>query len=119
MTQYVNSVTLEVDGKDVSDFKSVTIGETEIHRQVKAMNKTGHAKVTRRHTLNVEYLVPVEEPEVVWEDVANARVSVVYENGSRKTFTGVHVLKVGEEKIDAENDVTKTIELGAEGMVVE
>jgi hypothetical protein len=119
MTQYVNSVTLDVNGKDVSNFKSITIGETEIFRQVKAMNKTGHAKVTARHSLSVEYLVPVEDPEVKWSEVADARVSVVYENGKRKTFTGVYVLKVGEEKIDSENDVTKTIELSAEGMVVE
>lgn len=119
MTQYVNSVTLEVAGKEVTDFKSVTISEVEIHRQVKAMNKTGHARVTQRHGLSVEYLVPLSDPEVDWEDVADARVSVVYENGKRKTYTGVYVLKVGEEKIDQDNDVTKTIELGAEGMVKE
>ena len=41
-------------------------------------------------------------------------MTVEYDNGKRVTFTGVYTLKIGEAKIDGENETTKAIELGAE-----
>jgi hypothetical protein len=119
MSEYVSKVLLDVNGQSIDDFQSVSIKETEIHKTVNLMNKTGHTKVTPRHAVDVEYVVPETDSEFDWESVSDGRLSIEYGNGKRTTFTGVYVLKVGEAKADGETEMVKTIELGAEGRIDE
>ncbi|MCD4675342.1 MAG: hypothetical protein K8S18_05015, partial [Desulfobacula sp.] len=66
----------------------------------------------------VDYVVP-KEGEFGWATVKDGRLSVEFENGQRTTFTGVYVLKIGEAKVDGENELVRTIELGAKKRVKE
>lgn len=112
MGEYVNRVTLDVNGKTIEDFKTFTENERELYRQVKLMNTTGHMKTTPRYGCKVDYVVPAENP-FDWEGVAGGRLTVEYDSGMRITFTDVYTLKIGETKTDGENDVVQSIELGA------
>lgn len=117
--EYVTRCTLDVNGQSIEDFKSVTEGEIELHKQVNLMNKTGHAAVTARHGVTVDYVVPLDAPEFDWEGVAGGTLSIEFENGKRTTYTGVYVLKIGEQQVDGEDETVRTIELGAEKRLVE
>lgn len=119
MSEYVTSVLLDVNGQSIDDFQSVSIKEVDIHKQVNLMNKTGHAKVTPRYAVDVDYVVPETDSEFEWESVSDGRLSIEFLNGKRVTFTGVYILKVGEAKADGETEMVKTIELGAEGRINE
>lgn len=118
MSEYVNRVALDVNGTTIEDFKTFTENEIELYKQVKLMNKTGHMPVTGRYGCKVDYVVP-DETEFDWASVVGGRLTVEYDSGKRVTFTGVYTLKVGEGRIDGENETTKTIELGAEERTVE
>jgi hypothetical protein len=117
--EYVSRVFLDVNGQSIADFKSATENERELHKQVNLMHKTGHTKVTTRYGVQVEYVVPETAEEYDWDSVSDGRLTIEYENGNRITFTGVYVLKIGEAKADGDNEMTKTIELGAEKRIVE
>lgn len=119
MSEYVSRVLLDVNGQSIEDFKSVTEKEVEINKPVNLMNKTGFMKVTARYAVDVEYVVPETASEFDWESVSDGRLSIEYMNGKRITFTGVYVLTAGEAKADGENEMTRTINLGATGRVVE
>ncbi|MBI5550748.1 MAG: hypothetical protein HY911_04515 [Desulfobacterales bacterium] len=119
MTEFVNKCYLDVNGRSIEDFKAVTEREQEYFRQVNLMNKTGHAAVTTRYGASVDYVVPETEAEFDWTSVRDGRLTIEYMNGKRITYTGVYVLKVGEGKIDGENEKVQTIELGAEKRLVE
>ena len=112
--EYCSKVTLEVNGKTITDFKSFTEKEVQYYKQVSLMNKTGHMAVTPRHAVSVEYVKPTSG-EFDWASVKSGRLSVEYENGQRVTYTGVYILTKGEEKTDGDNEITRTIDLGAEG----
>ena len=118
MGEFVNSVTLDVNGQEITEFKTFTEDERELAKPVKLMNGTGFMDVTARHGCKVDYVVP-EEDEFDWDSVKNGRLSVEFASGQRVTFTGVYTLKVGAAKLDGENEVVKTIELGAKKRVKE
>jgi len=117
MPEYVSQVLLEVNGQEISDFKSVTEGEVEINKEVKLMNKTGFASATPRYGAEVEYVVPSDAPEFDFEGVKNGTLTIDKQNGVRVTYTGVYCLKVGSTKYDGDNEVTRTINFGAAGRV--
>ena len=120
MTIYVTKVYLEVDGKNIADFKSVTEPEREVFKPVPVMDGTGYARMTQRYNpITVEYVVPETSAEVDWESVENGRLTIERMNGKRITYTGVYVLKIGEAKADGENEMVQNIELGATDRVVE
>lgn len=117
MSEYVSRVLLEVNGQEISDFKSVTEGEVEISKEVKLMNKTGFTGSTPRYGAEVEYVVPEDAPEFDFESVKNGTLTIDKMNGVRVTYTGVRCLKVGSTKYDGDNEATKTINFGASGRV--
>lgn len=118
MSEFVARVRLEVNGQEITDFSAVTEKEYDLAVQVKLMGGTGHARVTPRYQVSVDYEVPVAG-EFDWDSVQDARLTIEYVNGRRKTYTGVWVLKVGEGKADGEKQVTKTIDLSASGLIKE
>lgn len=112
--EYINRCILAINGQNIEDFKSFTDNERELARPVNLMNKTGHCTVTQRPGCKVDYVVPLDADEFDFESVKDGVLVVEYENGKRKIFTGVRTLKIGEEKIDGDNEVVRTIEFGAE-----
>ncbi|MDA8137926.1 MAG: hypothetical protein M0036_04660 [Desulfobacteraceae bacterium] len=119
MSEYVNRCVLAINGQNIEDFKTFTEIERELSRRVNLMNKTGHCSVTQRPGCMLDYVVPLDGVEFDFEGVKDATLTVEYENGLRKIFTGVRTLKIGEEKIDGDNELVKTIEFSAEKRRVE
>jgi hypothetical protein len=115
--EYVTKVSLEVNGQEITDFKSVTEGERELRKKIKLMNKTGFVKTTPDFTVQVEYMLPTDDPEFDFESVENGTLTIDKENGVRITYTGVSTLKIGEAKYDGENEMTQVIDLGATGRI--
>ena len=113
MAEYISRAFLTINGNKVVDFKAVSEGEYEVFRQIKLMTTTGHAKVTPRYTVEVDYVVPLVN-EFDWSTLQNGTLNIQYEDGWTSTYTGVHTLKIGAAKSDGENDVVKVISLGAE-----
>lgn len=118
MTEYIAKCTLDVNGTQIEDFKAFTDNEQELHKPVNLMNKTGFFATTPRPGCKVDYVVP-KEGEFDWSTVKDGRLSVEFENGKRVTFTGVYTLKIGEAKVDGDNELTRSIELGATKRVKE
>jgi hypothetical protein len=115
MGTYLARIELAIDGRAITDFKSATIKELEKFKVVKLMHKTGHIEQTLRHGVDVEYVVPTVGA-IDFLNVRNGTLTIIPEGGAAPIiFTGVYVTKVGAEKYDGENEVTKTIELSAEG----
>lgn len=117
--EYINRCILAVNGRNIDDFKSFTDNERELAKPVNLMNKTGHCAVTQRPGCKVDYVVPLDGEEFDFESVKDGTVTADYENGKRVIFTGVRTLKIGEDKIDGENELVRTIEFGAEKRRVE
>ncbi len=113
MSEYVSQVALEVNGQEITDFASVTEKEVEIRKVVKLMNKRGVVGVIPEYGIAVEYVVPKDVDEFDFESVSDGTLTIDYENGVRKQYTGVYTLKVGETKHDGDKESTRTIDLVA------
>jgi len=111
--EYVSQVLLEVNGQSIEDFKSVTEKEVEVRKVVPLMKKIGVVGTRSQYGIDVEYVVPKDAPEFDFDAVADGTLTIDLENGTRKQFSGVYTLKVGETKYDGENEATRTIELVA------
>jgi hypothetical protein len=117
MPEYVSQVLLEVNGQEITDFKSVTDKEVEIAKPVNLMNKTGFTAATARYAVEVEYVVPLDAPEFDFSGVRNGTLTIDKMNGVRETYTGVYTLKIGAAKYDGDKETTRNIDLGATGKV--
>lgn len=114
MSEYVSGVTLEVNGQEITDFKTVTEGGRTLRKQVALMNKTGHVNVTPRHTVSVDYVVPKDAPEFDFDAVVGGTLTIDKGNGRRIQYGGVCTLEIGESKYDGDNEVVRAISLSAE-----
>ena len=107
--EYVRKVSLEINGQEITDFKTVTQGERTLRVPVKLMGKTGFAKITQRPTCSLDYVVPKDNPEFDFDSVEDGTLTIDYENGTRVTYNGVCTEKIGQMKHDEENDLVKEI----------
>ena len=110
---YVSKVLLEINGKNITDFKSVEEREYELHKTVNLMNTTGHISTKERYGVTVDYVVPSDTEEFDFTEVKGGTITIDYQNGTRVRYTGVYVLKIGALKHDGDNESTKTIEFSA------
>ncbi|OGQ60741.1 MAG: hypothetical protein A3J24_06420 [Deltaproteobacteria bacterium RIFCSPLOWO2_02_FULL_53_8] len=113
--EYVSLVKLEVNGKNIDDFKSVEEEEIELNKEVNLMHKTGSVGVTQRYKVNVDYVVPKDSPEFDFAAVKDGTLTIDYDNGTRIQFTGVTVLKIGATSFDGEKEATRKISFMATG----
>lgn len=111
MDEAISTVTLEVNGKKVTNFKSVTEKGVTHRRQIDLRRKTVFKQQQPRYGLTVEWCEIDGEPEVVWEDVQNGSLTIEYESGRRKTYPEVTCLSTGDLKDDDEGDPIRSIEL--------
>lgn len=119
MAQYVNRVSLEVNGSLFEDFESFTDNSVTKNKQVNLMNKTGHAAMTPRYGFSVNVKKAFVKAPVDLENVHGGTCTVEYENGERSTYGGVYTLETGDGTVDGETELTKTITFGAETKVDE
>lgn len=119
MARYVARITLEVNGEEITDFSSFSESTVSRHVQVELMNKTGHAEMTPRRQVTVDYVVPRDTAEFDWSSVSDGTLTVEYENGTRKTWGGVYTLDLGDLSYDGTAGATRTVTLGAESYTEE
>ena len=112
--EYVTQILLEINGKSITDFKSVTEGERELYGPVKLMNTTGHGRKLERPTAKVDYVIPSDTPEFDFTQVKGGTLTIDRQNGTRIKYTGVYTIKIGEAKYDPEAECTvKQIDFSA------
>jgi len=111
--EYVNLVTLEVNGQSIDDFQSVTEKEVELRKEVRLVNKSGVVKITPRYGASVDYVVPKSGPEFDFESVEDGTLTIDLENGVRKQYTGVYTTKIGDAKYGEDKEVVRTIDFVA------
>ena len=112
--EFINQILLEVNGKSITDFKTVTEGERELYAPVKLMNGTGHSKKQERPTVKVDYAIPSDTPEFDFTTVKGGTLTIDRQNGTRIKYTGVYTTKIGEAKYDAEAEcVIKAIDFSS------
>lgn len=111
--EYVSQVLLEINGKSITDFKNVEEKDYELHKTVNLMNTTGHITTKPRYGVNLEYVIPKDTPEFDFSQVKGGKIVIDYQNGTRVSYSGVYVLKIGAAKHDGEKETTKTIEFSA------
>jgi hypothetical protein len=114
--EYVDRCTLECNGQAIEDFKAFKEGAVVHRKAVNLMHKTGFSSQTPRHTFSVDYVVPTAGTEYDFAAVENGRLTVTYEGGRRRTYTGVSCGQIGESTVDGENAMTRTIDFIADGM---
>lgn len=120
MPEYVSKITLDINGQQITNFKSATEKEVELGKEVPLMNETGFIDKTPRYGVALEYIIPKDTPEFDFTTVKNGRLTIDRGgNAGRITYTGVTRLKIGESKYDGENEVTKTIDFGATDRIPE
>ncbi len=112
--EYASKVTLEVNGQQIDDFNSVTEKEIEIFKEVKLMNKVGVVRVIPKYGIQAEYVIPKDAPEFDFEAVEDGTLTIDLENGTRKQYSGVYVLKIGDTKYDGDKEATQTIDFIAQ-----
>ncbi len=113
MSEYVSTVTLEVNGQKITDFKTVTEKEVELHKAVNLMNHTGVMSTTPRYGVEVDYVIPKGVAEFDWRTLKDGTLTIDHQDGRRVTFSGVYPGKIGAAKYDSENEVVRTIDLVA------
>lgn len=115
--EYVNRVLLEVNGQEITDFDSFTEGERDLAGQVKLMNKTGTVQLLERPSCSLEYVIPKDAPEFDFTAVVDGTITVDYQNGTRKTYTGVRTAKIGATKFGDDKAASRTIDFFAAKLV--
>ncbi len=110
--EYVELVTLEVNGAEITDFNKVSENDYEVRRAVNLMNKTGFTKTTPRYGVKVEYVIPKSQTPFNFNEVENGTLTIDRGNGKRITYGGVFTTKIGEASY-GEKEATQSIELGA------
>jgi len=111
--EYVSQVTLEIDGKKITDFASVQEGKYEVYKRVKLMSGKGHIKVAPDHSVTLEYKIPKDTPEFDFNSVRAGKIVIDYDNGTRVTYSGVYTEEIGEAKHTGDDASTKTIVFSA------
>jgi len=108
----ITKITFEINGVQFKNFASFTENARVSSRQVFLMNSTTFAPMLVRHTFSLDR-TRVTDDDFEFDGLKNATVTIEYEGGERVTFSGVHVIEVGSETADGENDLVSTIEFGA------
>lgn len=115
MSLFVSRVTLVVGGKEIDTFSEITEPDVEYNKPIDLMNGTGHIAVTQRYKgIKVKYIVPSDEPEFDFSSVEDETLVIVYENGTRRTYSGVYTNKVGNETYKDGSETVRDVELSAE-----
>jgi len=111
--EYVSRVLLEVNGQQIEDFDSVEEKEVETAKPVELMNTTGFIDLLERYGVNVEYIIPKDNPEFDFRSVKDGTLTIDRQNGTRITFSGVRATKIGNAKYDGKDAAKRSIEFHA------
>ncbi len=116
--QYVSRISLEINGQEIDEFSKCSEGEVEYARQVKLMNGTGFCNTVPRFEVDVDYVIPFGSPEFDFTQLTagnSGTLTVDRQDGTRITFSGVTLLKMGRLDYNEEKEAFRTVTLGATG----
>ncbi len=118
--QYARTVILTLNGVRIRGIKGFREPNVSLWDPVDTMDDTGAAEKTARYKdMEIDYIVPVTDPEYDWEAVNDARLTVEYPSGKRHTYTGVYPSEVGGAKLDGEGDAIREVKLFAADRIKE
>jgi len=119
MDKYVSTITLIVNGQEITDWKTVEEKARTPRKQVNLAKKTGVMNVTQRYGVTMDYAVPADKPEFDFESLEDATLVIDLENGRLITYTGVATLEIGATKYDGDNEAVRTIDFVAGNRIEE
>lgn len=119
MAEYISKIEVEINGETITAFSGFTESTITRNIQVELMNTTGHAAITVRRQVSLDYVIPRDSAEFDFSDVKGGTVTVEYENGVRKTWGGCYTLEEGDTTYGTTDAATKTVTLGAESYATE
>ena len=109
----VTRCSVEIDGTPVTFFKNFKEHSREIRKMAKIMKGSVVIDKTPEHTFSIDYVKPKGKP-IDWASFTDGTVTVELEGAERVTFEESSCLTLGEYTADDENEMTQTIEFGAE-----
>ena len=115
----VKVAALEINGKNIEDFNSVTINAYTVSKQVNLMNKTNIGLMTPRYTVGIGFVEPAAGLPLDVKNIRNGTITIEYDNGKRITYGGVYTAEVGEGTIDGESELDYTVTYNAESRTEE
>lgn len=118
MGKLVTRCKVEVDGIPVKFFKNFKEHTRTVGKMVKLMGGSTPIDQTPEYTFSIDYAKPKGKP-TDWNLFKGGTVTVDIEDAERVTFEVASTLSVGEYTADDENEMTQTIEFGAERRVEE
>ena len=95
-------------------FIACWIGYAQFAEHEARSNKSLLAVTNRYKGLKVKYVIPSDGPEFDFTKVEDGTLTIVYENGTRRTYSGVYVNKVGGETYKDGSETVRDVELSAE-----
>lgn len=123
LQEYVGSIVLEVDGRDV-ECTSFSPKETTGRQAVKTMNRhrrvSGYSEGLTSYDLTVSVPIPADGDEIDWSGVTGAKL-VIYPasgRGKRTAYTDCVVTEVGDS-YQVEGEAKRDLTLFATGKVKE
>ncbi len=116
MDEYVSKIILDVNGQQIEDFEEITEPEQELRKRVDLANKTGFCRVTARLEGTLKYVIPNGRPAFNWNSLENGTLIVTHLDGTRISYTGVSVLKVGKPVKGKDEAATQDIDWLASGL---
>jgi hypothetical protein len=114
MSTYITRASLDVNGTEITDFKSITEKTSAMGKVVPLMYKTGSAALTERWSGEIDYVVPNDTTPFVFEGVFGATLNITYDSGDQSLYGGVRVIEVGDRVVDGENELIQKIHWMAE-----
>lgn len=116
LKEYVGSITLEVDGKEI-DVATVSPTTNTGKRSVKVMNRmrtiAGFSRGIKTHDLRVTVVIPIGGEEIDWEEIEGAKLTIDPGNGGqRESYLDCFSTEVGAE-YQAEGEARRNISMVA------
>ena len=113
MAESVVIARLEINGVNIEDINSITPGAYTPGKQVELMNKTNFARMTPRHTLQINYVHPAIGYPVEVDNIRNGTATIELEGGKRITYGEVNTMEVGEGTINMTDEYNYPITYSA------
>jgi hypothetical protein len=112
---YINATSVVIDGEELKHVKKVREGKRTVRKAIKLMRRRGTVRVTPDNTVELECLIPEDEPEYDYATIADKTLTLEYENGTKVIYTEVSVIEVGDEEYDDDNEAVRKILLHSVG----
>jgi len=110
-----------INGAQNTDLKSFKSNSRVVAKTVMLMHKTDYFNVTPENVFTIDYAVPSGKTEFDFDSVLDgtATINVAKDGGGSYLFSNCRCLEIGEETMDNENELVKTITIFAEDRVDE